>query len=172
MKHGYIGEFEVVDDMLLANKVRAPAKAGALAPLDVMVHAQNTRMGPEMTSFFQALNIATKLPRVLMLGIPVLLWFSSQSMNALLRLTPSIWPAMPCPMPFSGWILPVVIWLTTCSIDQFQYRKKIGNFESGRSPSRMWCSSQAFMVFRARLLKFVWSCFGFSLVWGNTLFVT
>ena len=63
MKHGYIGEFEVVDDMLLANKVRAPAKAGALAPLDVMVPAQNTGMGPEKTSFFQALNIATKITK-------------------------------------------------------------------------------------------------------------
>merc|ERR1719340_466932 len=31
-----------VRDMLLANKVRAPAKAGALAPLDVVVPAQNT----------------------------------------------------------------------------------------------------------------------------------
>merc|ERR1711884_476178 len=47
-----------IRDMLLANKVRAPAKAGALAPLDVMVPAQNTGMGPEKTSFFQALNIA------------------------------------------------------------------------------------------------------------------
>merc|ERR1719223_2307395 len=46
-----------VRDMLLANKVRAPAKAGALAPLDVVVPAQNTGMGPEKTSFFQALSI-------------------------------------------------------------------------------------------------------------------
>ena len=52
-----------IRDMLLANKVRAPAKAGALAPLDVMVPAQNTGMGPEKTSFFQALNIATKITK-------------------------------------------------------------------------------------------------------------
>merc|ERR1719341_1157219 len=53
---------ELVDirDLLLANKVKAPAKAGALAPLDVMVPAQNTGMGPEKTSFFQALSIPTK----------------------------------------------------------------------------------------------------------------
>merc|ERR1712189_146161 len=52
-----------VRDMLLANKVKAPAKAGALAPLDVMVPAQNTGFGPEKTSFFQALNIPTKITK-------------------------------------------------------------------------------------------------------------
>jgi len=52
-----------VRDMLLSNKVRAPAKAGALAPLDVVVPAQNTGMGPEKTSFFQALSIPTKITK-------------------------------------------------------------------------------------------------------------
>ena len=52
-----------VRDMLLANKVKAPAKAGALAPLDVVVPAQNTGLGPEKTSFFQALNIPTKITK-------------------------------------------------------------------------------------------------------------
>merc|ERR1712026_461493 len=52
-----------IRDMLLANKVRAPAKAGALAPLDVVVPAQNTGLGPEKTSFFQALNIPTKITK-------------------------------------------------------------------------------------------------------------
>jgi len=52
-----------VRDMLLANKVKAPAKAGALAPLDVAVPAQNTGLGPEKTSFFQALNIPTKITK-------------------------------------------------------------------------------------------------------------
>jgi len=52
-----------VRDLLLANKVKAPAKAGALAPLDVVVPAQNTGMGPEKTSFFQALSIPTKITR-------------------------------------------------------------------------------------------------------------
>lgn len=52
-----------VRDLLLANKVRAPAKAGALAPLDVTVPAQNTGLGPEKTSFFQALNIPTKITK-------------------------------------------------------------------------------------------------------------
>ena len=52
-----------VRDLLLANKVKAPAKAGALAPVDVMVPAQNTGLGPEKTSFFQALNIPTKITK-------------------------------------------------------------------------------------------------------------
>jgi len=52
-----------VRDMLLANKKEAPAKAGALAPLDVIVPAQNTGMGPEKTSFFQALSIPTKITK-------------------------------------------------------------------------------------------------------------
>merc|ERR1711910_20190 len=52
-----------VRDMLLANKVKAPAKAGALAPLGVGVPAQNTGLGPEKTSFFQALNIPTKITK-------------------------------------------------------------------------------------------------------------
>merc|ERR1712059_7805 len=43
--------------------VRAPARAGAIAPLDVIVPAQNTGMGPEKTSFFQALSIPTKITK-------------------------------------------------------------------------------------------------------------
>jgi large subunit ribosomal protein LP0 len=56
-------ELVTIRDMLLANKVRAPARAGALAPLDVVVPAQNTGLGPEKTSFFQALNIPTKITK-------------------------------------------------------------------------------------------------------------
>jgi len=56
-------DLTVVRDMLLANKVKAPAKAGALAPLNVVVPAQNTGMGPEKTSFFQALQIPTKITK-------------------------------------------------------------------------------------------------------------
>merc|ERR1719159_1550854 len=41
----------------------APAKAGALAPVDVTIPAQNTGMGPEKTSFFQALQIPTKITK-------------------------------------------------------------------------------------------------------------
>jgi len=53
----------LVRDKLLENKVAAPARAGAIAPCDVIVEAQNTGMGPEKTSFFQALNISTKIAK-------------------------------------------------------------------------------------------------------------
>jgi len=52
-----------VRDMLLANKVPAAARAGAIAPCEVTVPAQNTGLGPEKTSFFQALGITTKISR-------------------------------------------------------------------------------------------------------------
>jgi large subunit ribosomal protein LP0 len=56
-------ELTEVRDLLLANKKAAPAKAGALAPVDVTIPAQNTGMGPEKTSFFQALQIPTKITK-------------------------------------------------------------------------------------------------------------
>lgn len=52
-----------VRNLVTANKVAAPAKAGALAPIDVFVPAGNTGLGPEKTSFFQALSIPTKIAR-------------------------------------------------------------------------------------------------------------
>lgn len=52
-----------VRDKLVNNKVAAPAKAGAIAPLDVILPAQNTGLGPEKTSFFQALAIPTKITK-------------------------------------------------------------------------------------------------------------
>jgi len=52
-----------VRDKIIANKVLAPAKAGALAPVDVIIPAQNTGLGPEKTSFFQALSIPTKISK-------------------------------------------------------------------------------------------------------------
>jgi large subunit ribosomal protein LP0 len=55
------GDLRQVRDKLVSQRVEAPAKAGALAPVDVFVDAQNTGMGPEKTSFFQALGIATKI---------------------------------------------------------------------------------------------------------------
>mmetsp|Transcript_40113 Transcript_40113/g.67254 ORF Transcript_40113/g.67254 Transcript_40113/m.67254 type:complete len:314 (+) Transcript_40113:118-1059(+) len=42
-------------------RVGAPAKAGVIAPLSVKVPAGSTGMDPSQTSFFQTLNIATKI---------------------------------------------------------------------------------------------------------------
>merc|ERR1711911_230131 len=52
-----------VRDKLLDNKVQAPARAGALAPCPVFIEPQNTGLGPEKTSFFQALSIPTKISK-------------------------------------------------------------------------------------------------------------
>jgi len=52
-----------VRDKIMDNKVKAPARAGAIAPCDVLLEAQNTGLGPEKTSFFQALQIPTKISK-------------------------------------------------------------------------------------------------------------
>ncbi|XP_038648748.1 60S acidic ribosomal protein P0 [Scyliorhinus canicula] len=52
-----------IRDLLLSNKVPAAARAGAIAPCEVTVAGQNTGLGPEKTSFFQALGITTKISR-------------------------------------------------------------------------------------------------------------
>ena len=57
------GDLRQVREKLLKERVEAPAKAGAVAPVDVFVDAQNTGMGPEKTSFFQALGIPTKIAK-------------------------------------------------------------------------------------------------------------
>jgi len=57
------GDLKEVRDVLTANKVKAPARAGAVAPIDVVVPAGNTGMEPGKTSFFQALSIPTKIAR-------------------------------------------------------------------------------------------------------------
>jgi len=57
------GDLKDVREIILANKVAAPAKAGAYAPDDVFVPPGNTNMEPGKTSFFQALNIPTKIAR-------------------------------------------------------------------------------------------------------------
>lgn len=57
------GELVDIRDKILANKVPAAARAGALAPVSCTVPAQVTPLGPEKTSFFQALQIPTKISR-------------------------------------------------------------------------------------------------------------
>jgi len=52
-----------VRDRILENKVKAPARTGAIAPLDVKLPPQSTGLGPEKTSFFQALQIPTKISK-------------------------------------------------------------------------------------------------------------
>jgi len=56
-------DLRTIRDLLLKERVAAPARAGAIAPVDVFIDAQNTGFGPEKTSFFQALGIATKISK-------------------------------------------------------------------------------------------------------------
>jgi len=57
------GDLPEVCRIIQENKVAAPAKAGAIANMDVTVPAQCTVLGPEKTSFFQALSIQTKITK-------------------------------------------------------------------------------------------------------------
>ncbi|KAL9652696.1 hypothetical protein ABK040_015746 [Willaertia magna] len=52
-----------VRDIVLANKVGAPAKQGSISPVEVIIPAGNTGLEPTKTSFFQALNINTKITK-------------------------------------------------------------------------------------------------------------
>jgi len=55
------GDLVKVRDLILANKVPAPARVGAVSPVDVTVQAGATGCDPGQTSFFQVLQIPTKI---------------------------------------------------------------------------------------------------------------
>jgi len=57
------GDLKKVREIVTSNKVPAAAKSGTIAPVDVYVPAGPTGLDPGQTSFFQALNIATKIAR-------------------------------------------------------------------------------------------------------------
>lgn len=48
--------------MFLANKMPAATHTSASAPYEVTVPAQDTALGPDKSSFFQALGITIKIP--------------------------------------------------------------------------------------------------------------
>lgn len=50
-----------IRDLILANKVPAPARIGAVSPVDVVVPAGPTGCDPGQTSFFQVLQVPTKI---------------------------------------------------------------------------------------------------------------
>ena len=55
------GDLGKVRDFIFANKVPAPARAGAVAPTDVTVPGGPTGCDPGQTSFFQVLQIPAKI---------------------------------------------------------------------------------------------------------------
>ncbi|KAK4385351.1 60S acidic ribosomal protein P0 [Sesamum angolense] len=59
------GDLKEVSEEVAKYKVGAPARVGLVAPIDVVVPPGNTGLDPSQTSFFQVLNIPTRLTRVL-----------------------------------------------------------------------------------------------------------
>lgn len=57
------GDLVTLRKKIQENVVPAPAKSGMISPIDVTVPPGPTGMDPGQTSFFQALNIATKISR-------------------------------------------------------------------------------------------------------------
>lgn len=56
-------EISEITAILEKHRVQAPARVGTVSPCDVVIQAGNTGMEPTQTSFFQALNIATKITK-------------------------------------------------------------------------------------------------------------
>jgi len=54
-------DIKEIRDVVVNNKVKAAAKSGVIAPNDVTVPPGPTGLDPGQTSFFQALNIGTKI---------------------------------------------------------------------------------------------------------------
>lgn len=55
------GDLKEVSEVVGKFKVGAPARVGLVAPIDVIVPPGNTGLDPSQTSFFQVLNIPTKI---------------------------------------------------------------------------------------------------------------
>ncbi|KAK6156145.1 hypothetical protein DH2020_010393 [Rehmannia glutinosa] len=55
------GDLKEVSEEVAKYKVGAPARVGLVAPIDVIVPPGNTGLDPSQTSFFQVLNIPTKI---------------------------------------------------------------------------------------------------------------
>jgi large subunit ribosomal protein LP0 len=57
------GDLPKLREIVVSNRVPAAAKSGTIAPTDVFIPPGPTGLDPGQTSFFQALNIATKIAR-------------------------------------------------------------------------------------------------------------
>jgi len=56
-------DLDDIKEVIDSNLVTAAARQGTMAPVDVYIPAGNTGMDPQKTSFFQALNIGTKITK-------------------------------------------------------------------------------------------------------------
>lgn len=59
----FTGDVDAIVKAIEKNKVQAPARAGAISPVDVIIPPGNTGLDPNQTSFFQTLNIPTKISK-------------------------------------------------------------------------------------------------------------
>merc|ERR1711920_1180846 len=57
------GDLGKVRELIEDNRVPAPARVGAIAPIDVVVPKGPTGCDPGQTSFFQALQVPTKIQK-------------------------------------------------------------------------------------------------------------
>ncbi|KAH9626711.1 hypothetical protein KSS87_017410 [Heliosperma pusillum] len=55
------GDLKEIREEIAKYKVGAPARVGLVAPVDVVIPVGNTGLDPSQTSFFQVLNIPTKI---------------------------------------------------------------------------------------------------------------
>jgi len=55
------GDLNALRQIVISNKVPASAKTGVIAPIDVVIPPGPTGLDPGQTSFFQTLNIGTKI---------------------------------------------------------------------------------------------------------------
>ena len=74
------GDLKEIRDLIETFTVPAAARSGAIAPVEVVVPPQNTGLGPEKTSFFQALSVPTKIARgsiEITSAVPLLVWVNN-----------------------------------------------------------------------------------------------
>ena len=56
-------DVSTIEAVLREHRIQAPARVGTISPVDVTVPAGNTGLEPTMTSFFQVLNVQTKIAK-------------------------------------------------------------------------------------------------------------
>lgn len=103
--------------VLTENKVQAPAKAGIIAPVDVWLEDGPTGMGPEKTSFFQALNLPTKIAkgmiqlqnRVHLIKVGDKVGISEAKLLNMLNVSPFFYNIEPVAVMQNGSVFPIAV---------------------------------------------------------------
>ena len=104
-------------DILVSNQVQAPAKAGTIAQVDVFIEEGPTGMSPEKTSFFQAVDIPTKIAKgqIAILNKYLLIkqgdkvGLSEAKLLNMLGVSPFFYGVIPCMVMEAGSVFPPVV---------------------------------------------------------------